>query len=78
MRRKCGQKKILNDRDQRSLKCEVKFNGKKSTVELVKLECKRISTCTLKRVLKVWGLKICVASRKSLIRIRREADELMH
>ena len=44
----------------------MKSIGKKSTVELVKLEC-RISTRTMQRELKGLGLKICVASRKSLI-----------
>ncbi|KAG2469515.1 TGFA factor, partial [Polypterus senegalus] len=33
-RMKCGQKKILNDRDQRSLKRLVKSNRRKTTVEL--------------------------------------------
>uniref|UniRef100_A0A8C9RQZ3 Transposase Tc1-like domain-containing protein n=1 Tax=Scleropages formosus TaxID=113540 RepID=A0A8C9RQZ3_SCLFO len=69
-RKKCGLKKILNDRDWRSLKRLVKSNRKKRTVELTVMfnsESKSISTHTMQRELKGVGLSSCVALRKPLI-----------
>lgn len=69
-RKKCGRKKILNDRDRRSLKRLVRSNRRKTTVELRAMfnsESKSISTRTMRRELKGLGLNSCVALRKPLI-----------
>lgn len=69
-RKKCGRKKILNDRDRRSLKRVVRSNRRKTTVELRAMfnsESKSISTRTMRRELKGLGLNSCVALRKPLI-----------
>ena len=62
-------KKILNDYDLRSL-TRLKSSGRKTTVELGAMfnsESKSISTRTMQRELKGFGLNSCVALRKPLI-----------
>jgi len=70
LREKCGRKKILTDRDRRSLKLLVKSNRRKTTVELRAMfdsESKSISKRTMRKELKGLGLNSFVALRKPLI-----------
>ncbi|GBN23064.1 hypothetical protein AVEN_161469-1 [Araneus ventricosus] len=66
----CGRKTILNNRDRRSMKRLAKSNRQKSPLELTNnfyKGKKTISTCTMRRELKVMGLKSRSSARKSLV-----------
>ncbi|GBN99086.1 hypothetical protein AVEN_192165-1 [Araneus ventricosus] len=66
----CGRKTILNNRDRRSMKRLAKSYRQKSPLELTNnfyKGRKTISTCTMRRELKVMGLKSLSAARKSLV-----------
>lgn len=66
----CGRKKILSDRDRRSLKRLVKKNRKKSTLQITTMfnaGVKTVSARTMRRELKGLGLNSCTATRKPLV-----------
>lgn len=69
-RKKCGRKKIPNDRDRRSLKRLVRSNQRKTTVELrakFRSGRKSVSTRTMRRELTGLRLNSCAALRKPLV-----------